>query len=202
MAPMGPACGGAGRGRLPASGDAGGRLVLRDVDGLVERVARTDASPGRCRCDATDVRLDLVGADAPAGKTAGRVVDQDRLGLVVEGDLLVLIRLGGGLGDQRVEVRVAVLDVVVAAAADEQTELVVRVRVVGTPGVAGDRELAGRRARRKTGRSRCRSARSRDRGLVRQASARNATRGSWPAPELKPNFSWPRSAASGDAERR
>ena len=80
---------------------------------------------------------------AEAKRQDRRVVHQDRLRLLVERHLLVLIRLAGRLGDQGVEVRVAVLAVVVAAAADEQTELVVRVRVVGTPAVAGDVVLAG-----------------------------------------------------------
>ena len=70
--------------------------------------------------------------------------DQDRLRLLVERDLLAWSGSAAAWVDQRVELRVAVLDVVVAAAADEQTELVVRVRVVGTPAVAGDVVLTGR----------------------------------------------------------
>ena len=86
---------------------------------------------------------DLVGDRPEAQRQDGRVVHQDRLRLVVQGHLLVLVGLGGGLLDQRIEVGVAVLAVVVAAVAGEQAiELVVRVRIVGTPAVAGDGVVA------------------------------------------------------------
>ena len=130
---------------LVAEGDS----VLQDLDGLVElvtrqlRVARGDRSDHRRTAGPRRRAAEAQRQDAPRRSTGSS-----------EPDCRGLPACPGPaprrLGHERVEVRVAVLDVVVAAAAQEQTELVVRVRVVGTPAVTGDMYSPAVRCWRKT----------------------------------------------------
>ena len=151
--------------------------------------------------EARHVRLRDPRGEPVAKRQVRRVVVQDPLGLLVQLFLLGLVGFLRRLGEESVELRVAPQAGVVAATAGEQAELVAGVRIVRAPAVAGDIELARRALVRKTLNSLPICSVSRPKA-VRQASARNATVVSWPAPVLKPNFSLPRDSRVRDADLR
>jgi len=95
--------------------DVAERPVLEDLNRLVVTVAgdpkvrRHDGQPG-------NVRFDLVWRHREAQGQDRGVAHEKRLRLLVDRDLLVLIRLGCRPGEERVEDRIAVLLSVVGAA--------------------------------------------------------------------------------------
>ncbi len=176
-----------------------GDSVLQDLDGLVEVLARELESIGVV---VTPLTYGLTSSAWTPQRRKSEAASSSRIlpACFVERDLLGLVRLGGGLGDQLVEGRVAVLLVVVAATAREQAiELVVRVRVVGTPAVAGDVVLASGALGEEDAEVAADLLGLETEGCRARPAARNATRGSWPEPELKPNFSGRDVRGAGDS---
>src|SRR5206468_5943915 len=94
------------------------RLMVEDLDRLVEDVAWRDRVFA-CRVEARDKWGDFVDLGSEEQRQDRGVVDHQRLRLVVQGNLLVLVRLGGCLREQGIEVGIAVLAVVVPTVAGE-----------------------------------------------------------------------------------